>query len=203
MDELSSYLVNGKNLTVANRNNLSAVRQELEFQMSGEVSDESAQSIDLFSNHRSDKLKMRKGKKAEDAKAVLFKRLYGVKPDTFEKMKAILQAAFNELHKQGGKPPELTAEDKLYISLKYLREDRTAESIGAGYGAGRSAVCESIHWAEETPAKDKTFRPPDKKALREASSSIEYIVANVTESPINRPKKTKKSGIQAGKSVIR
>jgi hypothetical protein len=42
---------------------------------------------------------MRKGKKAEDAKAVLFKRLYEVKPGTFEKMEAILQAAFNELHK--------------------------------------------------------------------------------------------------------
>jgi hypothetical protein len=51
---------------------------------------------------------MRKGKKAEDAKAVLFKRLYGVKPGTFEKM-----------------------EDKLCITLKYLREYRTMESIGA------------------------------------------------------------------------
>jgi hypothetical protein len=46
-------------------------------------------------------------------------------------MKAILQEAFNELHKQGGKPPKLTAEDKLYISLKYPREYRAMESIGA------------------------------------------------------------------------
>ncbi|MDR2483764.1 MAG: hypothetical protein LBD55_00005 [Treponema sp.] len=51
---------------------------------------------------------MRKGKKAGDAKAVIFKRLYGVKPGTFEKMKEILQEAFDELHKQGGKPPKLT-----------------------------------------------------------------------------------------------
>jgi hypothetical protein len=29
-----------------------------------------------------------------------FKRLYGVKPDTFEKMKAILQKAYEALHKQ-------------------------------------------------------------------------------------------------------
>jgi TolB-like protein len=45
LDELSSYLVNGRSLTVVDRNNLSVVQQELEFQMSGEVSDESAQSI--------------------------------------------------------------------------------------------------------------------------------------------------------------
>ena len=45
------------------------------------------------------------GKGSEEAEGVLFKRLYGVKPDTFEKIQAILQKAFNELHKQGGKPP--------------------------------------------------------------------------------------------------
>jgi hypothetical protein len=72
---------------------------------------------------------MRKGKKVEDAKAVLFKRLYGVKPGTFEKMKESLQKAFDELHKQSGKPPKLTVEDKLCITLKYLREYRTIESI--------------------------------------------------------------------------
>jgi hypothetical protein len=145
---------------------------------------------------------MRKGKKAEDAKAVLFKRLYGVKPGTFEKMKEILQKAFDELHKQGGKPPKLTVEDKLYVTLKYLREYRTMESIGADYGAGRSAMCGSIQWAEDVLSKDKTFRLPEKKVLKKETASIEYIVADVTESPINRPKKTKKSGIQAGKSAI-
>jgi hypothetical protein len=146
---------------------------------------------------------MRNGKKTADAKAVLFKRLYGVKPGTFEKMKAVLQKAFDELRKQGGKPPKLTVEDKLYITLKYLREYRTMESIGADYGVGKSAVCESIQWVEDALAEDKTFRLPDKRILKKASSSIEYIVVDVTESPINRPKKTKKSGIQARKSVIR
>ena len=45
MDELSSHLVNGKILTVVDRNNLSIIQQELELQLSGNVSDESAQSI--------------------------------------------------------------------------------------------------------------------------------------------------------------
>ena len=40
---------------------------------------------------------MRKGNKAEDAKAAVFKRLYGVKPDTFGKIQAILQKAYNRL----------------------------------------------------------------------------------------------------------
>ncbi|MDR1176216.1 MAG: transposase family protein, partial [Treponema sp.] len=77
---------------------------------------------------------MGRGKKASDARDVLFKRLYGVKPGTFYQMLSILQKAFDALHKKGGKPPKLTVEDKLYISLKYLREYRTMDSIAAEYG---------------------------------------------------------------------
>jgi hypothetical protein len=42
------------------------------------------------------------------------------------------------------------------------------------------------------PAKDKTFQLPGKKVLKKASS-IEYIAEDVTESPINRPKKPKRA----------
>jgi hypothetical protein len=66
------------------------------------------------------------------------------------------------------------------------------ESIGADYGAGKSAACESIQWAEDALTKDKTFRLPDKKALKKNTPAIEYIVVDVTESPINRPKKKQK-----------
>ena len=77
------------------------------------------------------------------------------------------------------------------------------ESIGADYGVGKSAVSETIQWVEDALAEDKTFQLPDKKILQKNTASIEYIVVDVTESPINRPKKTKKSGIRARKSVIR
>jgi hypothetical protein len=72
---------------------------------------------------------MGRGKKKAEAKAVLFKRLYGVNPDTFYKMLSILQKEFGVLHKIGGKLPKLTLENKLYITLKYLREYRTMDSI--------------------------------------------------------------------------
>jgi hypothetical protein len=77
---------------------------------------------------------MGREQEAADARAVLFKRLYGVKPATFEKMRSILQREYDALHQKGGKPPKLTVEDKLYIALKYLREYRTMDSIAAEYG---------------------------------------------------------------------
>ena len=45
LEELSGYLVNGGKLVVVDRKELDLIRQEERFQLSGEVSDESAQSI--------------------------------------------------------------------------------------------------------------------------------------------------------------
>jgi hypothetical protein len=143
------------------------------------------------------------GKKAADAKAVRFKRLYGVKPGTFQKMLAILQKEFKVLHKNGGKPPKLTVEDKLYITLKYLREYRTMDRIAAEYGVCKGAVCLSIQWVENTLGKDGTFALPGKRALKRKSASIQYVVVDVTESPINRPKEGQKAYYSGKKSVTR
>jgi hypothetical protein len=146
---------------------------------------------------------MRQGKQAQDAKEVVFKRLFGVKPETFEAMKSILQKEFDRLHRQGGSPPKLSVEDKLTVTLKYLREYRTMESIGNDYAVSRSTVCESIQWVEDTLVKDKTFKLPDKKVLKKADDTIQYVVVDVTESPIQRPKKTRKSTIRGKRNVIR
>ena len=145
---------------------------------------------------------MGRGKKAKNAKEALFKRLYGVKPATFAKMVAILQKEFDEMHKRGGKPPTLVPEDKLYIALKYLREYRTMDSIAAEYGVCKGTVCLAIKWVEDTLTKDGTFALPGKKALKRKSASIEYIIVDVTESPINRPKKNQKEYYSGKKNAI-
>ena len=135
---------------------------------------------------------MSRGKKAKNAKDALFKRLYGVKPATFTKMLVILQKEFTAMHKRGGKPPTLTPKDKLCVALKYLREYRTMDSIAAEYGVCKGTVCLSIQWVEDTLVKDGTFKLAGKNALKRKSASIEHIVVDVTESPINRPKENQK-----------
>jgi hypothetical protein len=118
-------------------------------------------------------------------------------------MLAILQKEYDEMHKKGGSPPKLMVKDKLTVSLKYLREYRTMESIGADYGVRKSTVCESIQWVEDTLAKDKTFKLPGKKVLKKSSDTIEIIVVDVTESPIQRPKNGQKEYYSGKKSAIR
>jgi benzoyl-CoA reductase/2-hydroxyglutaryl-CoA dehydratase subunit BcrC/BadD/HgdB len=120
---------------------------------------------------------MGKGKEAADAKAVLFKRLYGIKPDTFKNILSILQKEYDALHQKGGKPPKLTVEDKLSITtLKYLREYRTMDSIAAEYDVCKGTVCLTIQWVEDTLVKDGTLALPMKKRLRErqAQSSTSW-----------------------------
>jgi hypothetical protein len=145
---------------------------------------------------------MGRGKKKLDSKAIVFKRLFGVLPETYDKMTVILQKEFEKLHKHGGGPSKLSVADKLTIALKYLREYRTMESIGADYGVSKSTVCETIQWVENTLAQDKTFKLPGKRVLKETKNTIQYIVVDVTESPIQRPKKGQKEYYSGKKSVI-
>ena len=146
---------------------------------------------------------MGRGKINYNDKAHIFKRVYGVKPATFNKMLLILQKEFNTMHKSGGKPPKLTPEDKLYVTLKYLRDYRTMDSIAAEYKVCKGTICLSIQWVEDTLVKDGTFALPGKRILKKKSNAIEYIVVDVTESPINRPKNNQKEYYSGKKNATR
>jgi hypothetical protein len=131
-----------------------------------------------------------------------FKRVFGVEIKTFNKIKEILEKEYKKTHKRGGSRPKMPAEDKLHAALKYLRECRTMESIGGGYGVKKSAICESIQRVENTLKKDGAFKLPDKKVMKETAGTTGYVVIDVTESPVNRPKKTKNPVIQAKRNGI-
>jgi hypothetical protein len=144
---------------------------------------------------------MGKGKINYNDKEHTFKRMFGIETKTFKKMKEILEKEYGKMHKKGGSPPKMSVGDKLYATLKYPREYRTMEHTGGGYGVRKSTVCESIQWVENTLKKDGAFKPPGKKALKEAAGTIGYAVVDVTESPVNRPKKTKNPVIRAKRNA--
>jgi hypothetical protein len=82
-------------------------------------------------------------------------------------MRSILQKEFDTLHKNGGKPPKLTSEDKLFITLKYLWEYRTMDGIAAEYGVCKGTICLSIQWVEDTPVKDARLPCREKRSSSE------------------------------------
>ena len=132
-----------------------------------------------------------------------FKRLFGVKRQTFYDMLEILHEAYEQLHKFGGKPPtKLFVEDRLLVMLQYWREYRSMEHLAYEYNTVKSYIHKCIVWVEDTLARDGTYRLQGKKILVDKENAPKTVAIDVTEHRIERPKKSKKTTIPASKSVI-
>jgi len=132
-----------------------------------------------------------------------FRRITGVKRATFDKMLEILQVAEAIRHSKGGPKPKLTLENQLLATLEYLREYRTYAHIAVEYEVSESQIFRIIKRVEDILIKDGTFSLPGKKALLKSDVEFELIQIDVTESPIERPKRGKNSTIPAKRSDTR
>jgi len=86
-----------------------------------------------------------------------FRRLTSVQKPTFEEMIAVLREAQRQKTLQGEHPSKLCLEDKLLMSLEYLREYRTYFHIGKHYGLSESSAYKTLRWVEETLIKSRVF----------------------------------------------
>ena len=116
-------------------------------------------------------------------------------------MISILREAEAVLKAQGGKPNKLVIEDRLFMTLDYLREYRTYFHISRSYGISESACYRNIRWVEDTLFKDGQFSLPGRKALLKSDVEYEVVLIDATESPIERPQKNKKTFTQARKKT--
>lgn len=79
-----------------------------------------------------------------------FKRLVGVKRQTFNEMLACLEQAQASVYQKGGRKLKLSLADLLMATLQYLREYRTYEQIAADFNIHESNLIRKSHWAENT-----------------------------------------------------
>ncbi len=132
----------------------------------------------------------------------VFRRITGVKRTTFEIMVKILQEALALKKAKGGRRNKLSVENMLLVTLEYLREYRTYATIGMTYGLSESNAYQTIKWVENVLVKSPEFHLPGKKALLKSDMELEVILIDVTESPIERPKKNKNNFTPERKSAI-
>jgi hypothetical protein len=118
-----------------------------------------------------------------------FRRLTGVRRETFDAMAGLLREAKRLQKAAGGKPNRLSIEDQLMMMLGYWREYRTYFHIGQTYGLSESAAFRIIKWCEDTLAKSQAFRLPGRKAAA-SDRGYSVVLIDATETPIERPKKT-------------
>jgi len=146
---------------------------------------------------------MRKVDKFEKVNEENFKRLVGVKRSTFKVMVEMYRKAEKERkkgHKIGGRKPKLCEEDRVLFMLEYYREYRTLYHMGIDYGISEGQASKVVRDVESVFIKSGKFSLPSKRVLYEADSPIEFIFIDATESPIQRPKKSKSDTIQGRRS---
>ena len=132
-----------------------------------------------------------------------FRRLTGIKRSTFEKMIEILREAHQKKKSKGGRNNALCIEDMLLITLEYLREYRTYFHCGQSYGISESAAFNTIKWVEDTLIKHPDFSLPGRKELLKGDMEYEVVLIDATESPIERPKKSKSiSTLEKRKGIL-
>ena len=124
-----------------------------------------------------------------------FKRLTGVKHETFKKMLVVLERELPGF----GRPPKLSRADQLLMTLMYWREYRTQFHIAGSYGISEATVCRTINKIEDALVHSGEFRLPGKKVLQPSDTILEVVLVDVSEQPIERPKKSK-SDTTAAKS---
>jgi hypothetical protein len=122
-----------------------------------------------------------------------FRRLAGVKRTTFDKMVSILEHADREKKSRGGRKNKLSIQNMLLMSLEYIREYRTYFHISQSYGISESAAYKGVKWVEDTLIKHPDFSLPGRKALLKSDVDYEVVLIDATETPIERPKKSKSS----------
>ncbi len=131
-----------------------------------------------------------------------FRRQKGVYPETFVKMVEILRSAHERKKARGGRPNKLKIEDMLMMALEYWREYRTYFHIGLDYGLSESNTYQTIKWVENVLVKNGAFSLPGKKALLTKDTDYEVVLIDVTETPVERSKRGRKSITRERKSDI-
>jgi transposase len=122
-----------------------------------------------------------------------FKELFGVKKEIFQEMLAILTDAREKRRQKGGpRRTKLSVGDQLFPPVQYWREYRPMAHLGYDFGISKSTVSDIIALVENVLIRSGAFRLPGKKALLSAQNTGRTLAVDVTESPIERPKKKQK-----------
>lgn len=127
---------------------------------------------------------------------------FGIRKATFEAMLSILENAYKEMRKKGGRKRKLSVLDMLVVTLGYYHDYRTMENLGFDYGVHKQRISEAVEWVEKTLIKDGTFSLPSKRELIKENSTVSIAIIDVTECETERPKHKQKDSYSGKKNDI-
>ena len=122
-----------------------------------------------------------------------FKRYTGIHKATFEKMLEAMQE--HEASKtKSGRPSELSLEAQILLAMTYWYEYRTLYHIGVDFNVHESSASRIVRRVEDILIHSGRFDLP-RKLPHGKPEDINWsaVIIDATETPIERPKKTKNS----------
>jgi hypothetical protein len=133
-----------------------------------------------------------------------FKRVVGVKIETFKEMVKVVRKYYRENKVKGGTKRSLSANDETLMMLEYYREYRTFKHLGVDYGVSESTAHYIVTKIEKILIVEPKFHLEKLKHIepKKEGEDIEITVVDVTESECERPKKSKKITIQERRKSI-
>jgi len=124
-----------------------------------------------------------------------FYRLTGVKRSVFAQMVDVVKTSLSGF----GRPPKLSGEEMVLLTLDYWREYRTQFHVGCSFGVSEATVCRTVRAVEAALLGDERFHLPGKKALYDGSLKLDVVVVDASEQRIERPKKNSAASTPARK----
>lgn len=129
-----------------------------------------------------------------------FKRLVGVPRQLFSEMVEVIRDA-EKLKRKSGRPHSLSIEDQILLTLNYLRSYCTQLELSATYNIAESNVNRTIHKIEQALMQSRKFSLPQ-RSITTVETDFNWVIIDVTESPIERPEKNRESTIVAKRKDI-
>lgn len=128
-----------------------------------------------------------KWSRIENLSNAKFRRLTGVKKNIFLVMREILYEHEKVNKSQGGRPCILCLEDQILLMLDYYKRYNPFYQHGNDYGVSETTAWRIVTQTEKIIISSGRFNLPGKKSC--LSSNHGHLLLDVTESPIERPKK--------------
>ena len=129
-----------------------------------------------------------------------FKRYTGIHKATFYDMLEAMQE--HEASKtKSGRPSGLSLKAQILLALTYWREYRTLYHISMDFGIHESSASRIIRKVEDILIDSGKFELPKKLPSRvDDDINWSVVIVDATETPIERPKKTKETTIAVRKN---
>jgi hypothetical protein len=133
-----------------------------------------------------------------------FRHYTGIYRHVYETMLDVVQSAKANArkHPTKGTPNVLSIEDQLLVTVMFWREYRDQQHLSVDFGVHQSTISRAIHEIEAILIQSRQFSLPGRKSLRTPAQKYEVVIVDVTESPVERPKKNKNKNIAAKRNGI-